>query len=247
MDLDEEEYVKCNGPAKSPDFSCEEITGPQGLEMPLHEVMPGAPAALWTGLKSILLQNAADCCSRDIMDAELSKFPENPLGSSTGVLGHPENQFPDFFGLATATRLSRCPSTLHGLDPTRKRPWMDDRNQFFNCWANAKTKFDQPGPFRESNGNPLWQLATQNPILGLEIFNVPDQFLIRRPGDQQQQRVQDSCRVVIFHKLLNGQEMTWFRHPADEAGGERTTGSRSSTEAEPIQISDRLIIRRQSA
>ena len=67
----------------------------------------------------------------------------------------------------------------------------------------------------------LREFAPHNAILGLEVFDVPDEFLLGRAGDQQQQRVQQPCHGSRFRNVLIGQKMTWFWNPAQPMAVEK--------------------------
>ena len=107
LNVDEEQHVVFDQPGPGPDFGSEEITGPARMEVSLDELVPRAFAALRSRLDAVFVENACDSQPRTLAYPELPQFPENSLGSLSGVRGHLDHQLGDLLrgpwasGLAT--------------------------------------------------------------------------------------------------------------------------------------------------
>ena len=82
--------------------------------------------------------------------------------------------------------------------PTHTSAWVDDGDDFLDYWPEPRAKLQQLGPFCWGYFNPFGKFVAEHPILSFEIFDNLDELFIGCPGQEQQERVDES---------LHGSEM----------------------------------------
>ena len=184
--------------------------------MSLDELRPTAVAALRPRIETVILQETFDSCSRDIVDAELLEFAQDSTVAPPGGLGHVQNELPDLFRLSGTATLAGLLSGLTLAQPAGKGSRMDDGNDLLDLRAEPHAELQQFGPFRRGRFDPFGQSAAKHAVLGLEILDHLDEFLLRRTRQEQQEGVYKPLHVGTIRKSLVEMEMTCFWTPATQ-------------------------------
>jgi hypothetical protein len=169
--VDEEQDVVGYRPAERPDSLGEEVRCPERFEVPLDELMPGATAAFWAGIETMLEQDPSNRRSGDVMEKQLAEFTEDSSVAPTRGLRHFDDQLTELFRLPWPAPLAAFDAESVFAHPASKGPGMDDGDDVLELGAEPRAELDEFGLFGWSDFEPPWQLAAKNPVLGLEVLD----------------------------------------------------------------------------
>lgn len=69
--------------------------------------------------------------------------------------------------------------------PPDKRLRMNDRNEVLDGGAHRLPKFQEPVPFFRGDLDPLRQLRAQDAVLGEDVLEMADDFVVATTGPNQ--------------------------------------------------------------
>jgi len=195
-DLDEEENVVVDPTTKRQNFLRKEIARPKRLPMAADEFRPRAVARRGIDGKVVLSKDAVDRRSPDF-ESKIVELTLDPAGAPAFSLGHMNDQFANFVGNSVALRFffRFVIGLFHHLlavftfilNPSEEGSRRDDADQFLDLRAKRHAKFNECRSLSLGCIDLLGQSRAKDPILGLQILDVPPEFGIGRAGDHCQQ------------------------------------------------------------
>jgi len=200
VQMNEKQHVIRNRPTHCPDGFREEIGGPNSFEVHLNEIAPTAAPTFRTGIETVLLQDAANRGSGDVVNTELPEFTENSPVAPAGLLGHFDNELTDLFRFPRPSSFAKLHSRFAFAEPASKGSRMDDGNDILDFRPKPRAELQQFGPFRRSHVDPFGKLISKNPVLGLQILDHLDELFFRGTSEEQQERVDESLHGSTMRK-----------------------------------------------
>ena len=170
-------HIVGNRATERPHLLREEVSGPDGLDVPLNEVVPSAAVTFRPGIETVLLEDAVDRCSGDIIDTELLEFPEDASIAPTGGLGHIDNELADLFRLPRPTPLAGLHAGLVFAEPSGESPGVDDGDDVLDLRSKPHAEFQQLGPFCRSHLDPFGELIPSIRFSALRYSMILGEFL----------------------------------------------------------------------
>jgi hypothetical protein len=180
VQVDEKEHVVGDRAAHRPDGLGKEVRCPDRLKMPLYEFCSTAVPTFRPWIEAVILQKPFDGCARDTVDAEFLEFPQDSALTPASCFSHVENQLPDLLRFPQPSPLAGSFPRPAFSEPAGKGSRMDDGNDLLEPRAEPHAELQQFGPFRRDRFDSFGQSAAKHAVLGLEILDHLDQFLLRR-------------------------------------------------------------------
>jgi len=210
MEVDEEQDVVRDRAADGPDGFGEEVRGPDGLDVPLDEVVPAAMAAFRPRIEAMLLEDAGDGRHQDGEDAQLSQLAEDTSVAPAGTLGHLNNELADLFRLPGLAPFTGFDARLGLAQPAGKGPRVNNGDHLLDGRSQCQAEFYEFGPLSGCDFYPLGELVAENPVLGLEVLDHLDEFFLGGPDQEEQEGMDEPLHVGTMRKSLSELEVAYF-------------------------------------
>lgn len=235
-DVNEEQHEVVDQARHRPHLFREEVAGPQRGRMLLDERIPGPFAAFRPRVDAVFLEDVDDRGTADPGDAELFELAKDARVAPGVVTRQAQNQVADLLRGFRAPRFAADRRTrglpLLAAHPACERPWRDDRDQVLDSGAERHAKFDQPLAFIDADIDAFGQLATQEPVLGLEVLDLAGKLAVGGCGEKKEEGTKESIHRGVVRNLLQHQMKSWFLYSA--AGP--LTASAVTAQNPPVKI-----------
>ncbi len=155
-----------------------------------------------TGIDVVLLVDHLHRLAGNPGDPQLAKFAEDPGVAPTVLAGQSQNQFANVIGgprptgLSGGDRLLRSVGGLNVANPAQERLVADDGDRLLQLLAQLPTEPEQPAFLLRRRDQTFRQPRSQDPVLFLEVCDLPSQFLAGHGRQQGEEWVQNAAHCA---------------------------------------------------
>lgn len=190
LNVQEHEEVGIPNPLPRKHLLSQEVSLPQGVSVPLEELIPGAASPLRTRLQPLGLEDVPDRRLADRVDAELLEFPDDSGIAPVVLFSHADDELADLF-VGTPSSPASLGSLLFLSDPAQESSWGHDRHQLIKGLTELGAELHQTLPLVLGDRDPGGQLASEDFVLDFQVTDLPRQLFLRGAGDDEHQRAVD--------------------------------------------------------
>jgi hypothetical protein len=193
----------------------EEVALPECGGVNLDELVPRTHAPFGTWVESVFTQDVSNGASANNTDTQFLQLAQNACEAPSVFAGHFEDQTTD---VNPGSRPAFLPS-IHRrspalTNPATERVRMDDGDQLIQGFTQFGTKSNEPISFVRSQSDPRGQFVSQDPVLNLQVADMPGEIFVGRGRKNQQESSIDVAHRGNLIKCSRGNRLASFLHTA---------------------------------